>query len=404
VLPLTRRAVLVSATVALVAALAPAAPAPAAPASPYQYPVRPGTAAWAALPNHDAMLAVTQLPTGLARKLSTDQLVSTVLAYPMFRDMQAFNTPQQGFDTMAGRFNGLTELLARKDAGTALLARYRALDVRTPAGATLAKAGDHTYEVAKVETLLAQPQVLATLSANQRATALKVARDKYAAKQAQADVYGLSGLEPTAVFLGRALAVTEGWDWKQSTLLRTGSAASKSMLASVLPAVEAHLAQPTVAHPVDDGIRTQDYGSSIRTPRGTSVPVTVRDWELSSSQIASGNAWVASNYPSASRETDTSRRYNCHSYAWYWTSHSNNVWLNTPGDDAFWNDGSYTRWHPPYIYFSGMRWNWPVGDHSGIEVGTSGYIRSKWGELPRMYHRWDYSPYNRTNISQYFLS
>ena len=76
--------------------------------------------------------------------------------------------------------------------------------------------------------------------------------------------------------------------------------------------------------------------------------------------------------------------------------------MNSPGDDKYWNDGSYTRWHPPYIYFSSMRWSWANGDHSGIEVGTSGNIRSKWGQLPRMYHRWDYSPYDRSVLNQYF--
>ena len=403
-LAVSRRTVLASVAVALVAALAPAAtPASAATAAkPYAYPVRPGTAAWAALPTHDAMLRATQLPAGTASAMPTDQLVATVLAYPLLRDALAFNSVQQGIEIVASRFNGLAELLRRPDAGQALLARYRALDVAAPASATPSQAGDHSYAVWAVESLLAQPQVLGTLSAKQLDSSLKVGQDKYAAKQANAAVYGRAGLEPTAVLLGRTLATREGWDWRQSALLRDAIAPGGQDLDSVLPAVKQHFAEPNRTHPVGGGISTQDHGSTVYTPNGTPVAVTTVTIELSAAQIASNNNWVAANYPAASRETNSSRKYNCHSYAWYSTSTANDRWMNTPGDDTYWNDGSYTRWHPPYIYFANMRWSWANGDHSGIEVGTSGNIRSKWGQLPRMYHRWDYSPYNRSVLNFYF--
>ena len=125
-------------------------------------------------------------------------------------------------------------------------------------------------------------------------------------------------------------------------------------------------------------------------------------YELTSSQIALYNNYVQTNYPSASRERNASRKYNCHSYAWYTTSASNDRWMNTPGDDRYWQDGSYTWWHPPYIWFSNMKISYASDDHSGIWVGTSSYVRSKWGQLPQMYHYWNYTPYNSSSINSYF--
>jgi hypothetical protein len=401
-LPATRRALLASVAIAVVAALAPVTTANADTGGAYQYPVRPGSAAWKALPTHDAMVRVTQLPAGLAATMPTDKLVSTALDYPLFRDAIAFNSVQHGIETVARRFNGLTELLRRPDSGAALLTRYRTLDVRVPASATTIEAGDHSYDVWAVETLLAQPQILATLSGKQLDAALRTARDKYTTKQAYPTVYSTAGLEPTAVLLGRALAVREGWNWRQSRLLRDALSPSATAVEEVRRAVDQHFADPGLDHPVGTGVGTQDYGSTVYTPRGTAVGVTTMTWELSDAQRRSNNDWVARNYPAASRETDSSRKYNCHSYAWYYQGTNNDRWMNTPGDDTYWNDGSYTRWHPPYIWFANMRYSWSNGDHSGIEDGTSGNVRSKWGQLARMYHRWDYSPYDRSVMNFYF--
>jgi len=41
-----------------------------------------------------------------------------VLNYPLFLDALAYNWPQEGFNAVSGQFNGLQELLKRKDAGT----------------------------------------------------------------------------------------------------------------------------------------------------------------------------------------------------------------------------------------------------------------------------------------------
>ncbi|HEX8632333.1 MAG TPA: hypothetical protein VF755_29595, partial [Catenuloplanes sp.] len=207
----------------------------------YQYKVLPGSAAWATLKTHQQMVDAVKIPAETIRGMSTGQLADAVLDYPLLPDALAFNDVQEGIETVAGRFEGLRELLRRPDAGAVLLDRYRDLEIRTNAAASLRQAGDHTLEVWKVETLLAQPQVLASLPAGQVTELLRLGLEKYQAKQANATVYGQAGLEPTAVVLGRALAIREGWNWRESSLLRTAAESTGTGTAATVQAVREHL-------------------------------------------------------------------------------------------------------------------------------------------------------------------
>lgn len=92
---------------------------------PYKFPIVPGTAQWAAFQTHDEMLQACQLPGEYLKASSTAALAQTCLDYPMFNDFLAYNSFQQGIDAVIAKFNGLQELLRRKDNAQALLAAYR---------------------------------------------------------------------------------------------------------------------------------------------------------------------------------------------------------------------------------------------------------------------------------------
>lgn len=388
-----------AAAFAVSATLLTATPA-SADAGAYEFPTRPGTARWAALPTHDDMLRATQLPAGVAESMSTEALVTTVLDYPLLLDALTFNSVQHGIDTVAGRFNGLAELLARPDAGTVLLRRYRHFDARVPAKASELEAGDHTVAAWKLEMLLAQPEVLGTLTATQLEAVLRTGLAKFEAKEADASFYGKAGLEPTAALLGRALTLREGRGYQDSPLLRDAISPSAAALDEVATMARRHLGEPGAR--AEAGV--QDFSATVYTPHNSPVTVQVMTYELTAAQITSYNNWVAANYPNAVRETNASRRYNCHSYTWFTTSPLNDVWMYSPGNKTYWLDGSYIRWQVPYPYHSSMKWDWAVGDHSGIETEVPGFIRSKWGQLGRMYHWWSYSPYDDSVMNQYFPS
>jgi hypothetical protein len=396
---------LLTATVALgtaaLLAVAPAAPVSAAdPVGAYEFPVDPGTPAWEAFTTHSQMLAATQIPAATLAAMPTDALVQTVLDYPLFLDMYAFNSPQQGFDVMASRFNGIPELFARPDAATELIEAY---DVATDADRAdpLALLGAaNLIDIANLEFTLAQAPVLDAMAPAQAQIALNVATDRLADLQTLPTVYGPSGEETTLLLAGRLSNTILGAPWTSADFLGTGLVTSTEVLEEVEAAVYSRVVVPEP----DVALATQrDYNSTVRTPNGTQVPVIVMTYEHSQTKINQLNNYVARNYPKATRETNASRKYNCHSYAWYSQSTSNNKWMPSPSDDAYWTDGSYRLWHPPLVAKYNTRWGYNDGDHSGFKPENSGsWIHSKWGQLPRMHHNWQYSPYDDSDVDLYY--
>lgn len=133
--------------------------------------------------------------------------------------------------------------------------------------------------------------------------------------------------------------------------------------------------------------------SIVYTPRGSSVPVEVFP-EMPQNMIDEINRVASQQYPQAQLVSSSSAKYNCHSYAWYWSSPSNSYWMNDPS--AYMRDGSYssvsTIATATHVYY-------PRGDHSALVYDASGssldYARliSKWGRGPLMIHKINYCPY-----------
>jgi len=170
----------------------------------YEYPIKPGTEEWKAFETHDDMLKACQIPESTLKSMSTKGLVETVLEYPLFGDIMAYSSIQQGFEVVASRFNGLSELLNRKDAGTELLAIYSKMnpqDIEENWGDI--QKGAHAVSIANVEILLAQNKILDNLNKIQLENLIVEARSKYTAKQ-QSEIYGQLSLDSTLQLIERA--------------------------------------------------------------------------------------------------------------------------------------------------------------------------------------------------------
>lgn len=157
----------------------------------YNFPIRPGSETWKKFTTHEQMLEATKIPPAVLSNLTTAALVETCFEYPLLSDMAAFNSLQQGLEAVASRFNGLQELLTRRDASAQLLRKYRQL-ISTDVNAlpSLIKKGQLSFHLAVVELLLSQRQVLANLD---RRTALQMESVKQDARKfraAHADVIG----------------------------------------------------------------------------------------------------------------------------------------------------------------------------------------------------------------------
>jgi len=136
------------------------------------------------------------------------------------------------------------------------------------------------------------------------------------------------------------------------------------------------------------------------TPNCTSVaPYALTRTELTPAQITQLNNDAAAQYPNATRLANASATYNCHFYAWNMTQGGPTVWINTPGDDQYWLDGSYVQTTNTAAFPAKV--SYASDDHSAVTTATANILISKWGSWPLMQHNKNYTPYNSTTLKYY---
>ena len=82
---------------------------------PYEYPVSPGDPEWYNFTNNDDMVAACQIPDTILCKMTTEALLESVLNYPMQIDIFMHGSLNKGLLAVSEYFNGLAELLNRRD-------------------------------------------------------------------------------------------------------------------------------------------------------------------------------------------------------------------------------------------------------------------------------------------------
>lgn len=118
---------------------------------------------------------------------------------------------------------------------------------------------------------------------------------------------------------------------------------------------------------------------------------------MSQSEINYLNSYYPSAYPNAQYVSTATQKYNCHSYAWYWSSPENQYWMNDPS--SYMSDGSYTR---VYAISSAHKAFYSTDNHSANIYDATGnsfdnaWVISKWGRAPLMIHKIRYGPYSGT--------
>ena len=152
--------------------------------------------------------------------------------------------------------------------------------------------------------------------------------------------------------------------------------------------------------------------SDVCTPKGNAVVAFITS-ENTNSMRAYYDAYYANAYPNAEQIItydgySSTRRFNCHGYAWHISDGGSARWIGygSPFDNnpeyQYWQDGSYVE-VSGYTPYPG-KVNWASGDHSAITTIQSGVLISKWNEFPLMKHRWDDSPYGTSNMKYYKLN
>lgn len=304
----------------------------------------------------DERVNACQIPDESLSEMPTDDLLQTVLEYPFMIDLYAFDTYADGFEHVYSEFPALEELAEREDFGAVLVDFYQSTPVANRANARNSLDYESIKNLSLIEILLAQPEMTYNLEETEIDSLISIAEEKYLEKSDTMTVNG-----------GNLTTFYEALDENP------------------------------------DSVIARATNSTVSTPNGSSVTVyncsTIVDW--TASEKASLNAQYDAAYPMATRLRDPSKKYNCHSYAWYSTSASNYYWMENPS--PYMTDGSYASTTSSStgnkVYWQDSILAGPI--HSGIlalNSGGSPFIscNSKWGQLGLYNHTLNDCPYSGT--------
>ena len=149
---------------------------------------------WDLLEDAEEMWEVSQLPE-TARNATTAELVLYCMNYNLFDDMFVYESMLEGFDVVKQDYDGLRLLAAREDAGTVLVNLYKAYKLNDQSQLDRSACLRLDY----LETMLAQPEILAKLTDEQcRELAAECYNKATQIMNARNDEYGIT----QALYLG----------------------------------------------------------------------------------------------------------------------------------------------------------------------------------------------------------
>jgi len=174
---------------------------------PYNFPLKPGMPEWANLKSGAEMVTTLQIPQNILSRMTTKSLLETCLNYPLFIvDIIAYGSSKVGMEYATKNFNGFTELLKRKDAYNYLSEKFISFDpLAIDKRWSLLEQGCYTFELIKIELLLAQNIVLESTSYENKIHLLKEALSKYEKMLTQKDYYVGYQYEQLFFLMGKVL-------------------------------------------------------------------------------------------------------------------------------------------------------------------------------------------------------
>ena len=308
-----------------------------------------------------------QLPDEMLKSMTTDELIESVLEYPFFSDIYAFDNIQCGFDIMYSTFNGVRELSTRKDAASTLLNKYNNEKVITNE-----KSEDSdVFRITNMEILLSQNFVLSQFTENEKNYFVDIVSDKYEQKTISS-AYG-------------------NFTCKIIFDLIEKNSTDTNLVAQIQAILNS------------SSLRGDPYvPGGAYTPNGTLVySIYYGSEPCSQDELDFLNNEAATNYPYATKIRNATGKYNCHSYAWYNQDSYNSRWI--PDPSVYWTDGSYTSSTNHYTNYKAVYWYNSTLTHSAIIYnGSSNILISKWGPGGLFIHTLANSPYYYCNYVNYY--
>ncbi len=158
----------------------------------WDYPVKPGTKEWASFETNEQMLNACQIPLDILNTMSTKELVTACLNYPLFNNYVAFDDEREGVKVTIQNFNGLQELSRRKDGFIELIKAYTNYPILSQVQKDINSKDYHApYKLSFLELVLSDPTFLSQINNDELEKLRKIAVNKYADKLQNPDVYSL---------------------------------------------------------------------------------------------------------------------------------------------------------------------------------------------------------------------
>lgn len=331
----------------------------------FTYPITPFTTPerWKGFKTHDQMVESCQIPENILQNMTTLQLLKTCLDYPLYGDIFLFDNYGVGFNNLVMRFNGLQEFLDRKDAGNVMAKYYQSVDLNKIESETDCPNFLLTY----INLLISQEKIQASLSETEQKSIILKSKELLNEIESNYQLFDTNSIE---------------------NLINQIVSRESELISKI---GDIHLANTY---------------TTIYTPNGTSVTAIRMTTEHPNNIIDEYRNYVQTCYPYATIVRDATQKYNCHSYAWYSQSSTNNIWIDSPEQKKYWSDGSYSL----IATYSGG--SWPSGithgakvdyvnDNHSARVYSSTEMISKWGPGPLVRHPFAYCPYVSTAANFY---
>lgn len=395
----------------------------------------------------NSLLKVSEIPPDVVEQMSTDCLLKNVMAYPQWGFVGTRNTPQQGFELIRGQFMALDALLKRPDGPAVILKYYQEIDLgrigeQFEDNPLDAFAHSLPHQLEHLEYMLGQPEITSSLSKENKQVLLKELLQKAEFKTQHVGVFTSMDFETISIVAARVMLsipevkfqglmerneqlrqFVETAQQPPPNVLKTIlEAAEKAVRGEPVSQAEAKLALDIAALPEHRAPAAFQFSApsqlalyfpacdtntsrqvNIYTPRGTKFPACQVFSEISDSLKVQNDAWVKRFYPQATLLRGSTRRYNCHSFAWHSQYVYSDIWMNNPGDDVYWLDGSYVNKVFQNSAIPDFAVSYRSDDHSARTVSKTdkNNLISKWGQLGLVKHGKSYCPYNSSNLVYY---
>lgn len=362
------------------------------------FPIDADSEEWKNFDTHDEMVEACTIPDEILAEISTADLVDLVLDYPLLIDMFSFDTYEMGMEVISKNFNGMCELLSREGAAQLLLDAYCEKAVLSESslegetGKEILEEFESGDKTEAMEMLMNSVEIFDEVLSDAEEIMKLDALEVMLGQEDIIDVLNDSELDRLSD------EVIDKYIEKSNIDLYDGN---ESVFSEVIQENELYTTVEIPDKSIEEVLKTSDSPEKVQasssyvyvyTKHGSAVQCIAftASEDFSSTYKITLNTDYKNTYPKATFLSTATRRYNCHSYAWYSRSTSNVYWMNNP--NKYISDGSRKK------VGSSSTANGQIlliGStvHSAVTVDyKNNIVKSKWGSGPLMQHATSYGP------------